>query len=328
MYPIHTILLLLTVAQSIAFGVFRQSTRSSSSALFSESTSGKSTADEESTKLRSNRPFAQPIPANLRRKVQASRRPLGHVVPKHARKAQGGSKGPRLQAQGKAPGLNNPGMLKISAGSAKGRRLDSPEVYLRPMMGKVREAVFSTFTAFGLYDSSVAVRHLDIFAGSGSVGLESLSRGATHCTFVDLAQDCCDCVGRNVKWCNFDPGTQSQVICQDALQILREPFKCGVPVGRTFQIVTMCPPYEEVVYADLLESVANCPCVTDDTVVLIEYPIELGCLPHVIAREDGGAMVGVRNRRYGRTVIAMYVVNPTGRLESAESRPEEFISLR
>ena len=283
---------------------------------------------DDSTKLRSNRPFAQPMPANLRRKIQASRPPLGHVVPQHARKRKGGSRGPQLQPQGqqRAEGLSNPSNLKISAGSARGRRLDSPEVYLRPMMGKVKEAVFSTFTSFGLYDSSVAVRHLDIFAGSGSVGLESLSRGAKHCTFVDLAADCCDCVRRNVEWCNFDPA-QTHVICTDALTALREPYQAGIPVGQTFQLVTMCPPYEEVVYADLLEGVANCPCVTDDTVVMIEYPIELGCLPHVIARDDGGAMVGVRNRKYGRTVIAIYVVNPTGKLESADSRPEEFISL-
>ena len=285
--------------------------------------------NDDDGKLRSNRPFAEPMPANLRRKIEARRPTLGHVVPKQARKVTaGGSKNPRLQAQGKAPGLSNPSMLKISAGSAKGRRLDSPSVYLRPMMGKVREAVFSTFISFGLYDSSLAVRHLDIFAGSGSVGLESLSRGATHCTFVDLSSDCCDCIQRNLALCNFDTD-KSNVVCQDALQVLRDPFQTtSIPVGQTFQIVTLCPPYEEVVYADLLEGVANCPCVTEDTVVLMEYPVELGSLPHVVPRSDGGAMIGVRNRRYGRTVIAMYVVNPTGKLDAAESRPEEFVSLR
>ncbi|KAL7575747.1 hypothetical protein ACA910_003079 [Epithemia clementina (nom. ined.)] len=113
------------------------------------------------------------------------------------------------------------------------------------------------------------------------------------------------------------------------MKVLRDPYRSGaVQVGQSFQIVTICPPYEEVIYADLLDSVANSPCVAEDTVVLIEYPIELGSLPHVVARSDGGAMVGVRNRRYGRTVIAMYVVNPTGKLDAANSRPEEFLSLR
>lgn len=314
------------LAKSGVTSLLAQSGNSSTSENLSSTTT-----DDDTTSLRSNRPFAQPMPANLRRRVRARRPQLGHIVPKHARRSDhGGSQGPQLQAQGKkAPVyLNNPSMLKISAGSAKGRRLNSPNVFLRPMMGKVREAVFSTLSSFGLYDSTTTVRHLDVFAGSGSVGLESLSRGATHCTFVDFAQECTDCIETNLGWCKFNAGLQAQVLCNDALLVLKEPYKAGIPLGRTFQIVTICPPYEEVVYADVLEGVANCPCVTDDTVVMIEYPTELGCLPHVIARDDGGAMVGVRNRRYGRTVIAFYVVNPTGRLNAAQSRPEEFVILK
>lgn len=269
----------------------------------------------------------EPIPANLRRKVQARRPFLGHVVPASNRRQQQGGSGSQLstlQAQGKERGKSNPSMLRIMAGRAKGRRLESPEVYLRPMMGKVKEAVFSTFTSFGLYDS--ACRHLDIFAGSGSVGLESLSRGASHCTFVDLSADCTSTVERNLLLCEFGSEEMGNMVVQgDALAVLQNPQAYGV--AGSFQIITLCPPYEEIVYGDLLESVVNSPAVTDDTVVLVEYPIELKCLPHVIPRQDGGAMIGVRNRKYGRTVIAMYIVNPTGRLENAVSRPEEFVTL-
>ena len=270
------------------------------------------------------------VAPNLRRKVRAPRPSMGHVVPRVAREAaKGGSKNPTLRPQGKARdfGMNNPSNLKILGGTARGRRLDSPEVYLRPMMGKVREAVFSTFTSFGLYDEGVNTRHLDIFSGSGSVGLESLSRGASHATFVDFSQDCCNTVERNAKWCRFEEEGQIRTVCSDYLQALRDPTSVGIPAGTTFEIVTLTPPYEEVVYADLIDGVANSPLVTDDTVVMIEYPVELGCLPHAISRKDGGALVGVRNRRYGRTVIAMYVVNPTGRMEVADSRPEDFIEF-
>jgi len=273
------------------------------------------------------KPKRSATPANLRRKITAKRPPLGHIVPKQVRKqGTGGSANPRLRPQGKAreAGLNNPSMLRIASGTAKGRRLDSPNVYLRPMMGKVREAVFSTLTSFGLYEVD-NTRHLDIFAGSGSVGLESLSRGAVHCTFVDLSEDCCAAVKRNLAWCGFEG--QGHVVCGDALSVLRQPFQAGIPETQTYQIVTLCPPYEEVVYGDLLEAVVNSPAVTDDTIVLVEYPVELGCLPHVVRRENGGAMIGVRNRRYGRTVIAMYIVNPTGKLEVADSRPEEFVEV-
>eukprot|EP00566_Odontella_aurita_P019499 CAMPEP_0113532060 /NCGR_PEP_ID=MMETSP0015_2-20120614/3839_1 /TAXON_ID=2838 /ORGANISM="Odontella" /LENGTH=293 /DNA_ID=CAMNT_0000430959 /DNA_START=263 /DNA_END=1144 /DNA_ORIENTATION=- /assembly_acc=CAM_ASM_000160 len=270
------------------------------------------------------------IPPNLRRKLRASRPAMGHVVPKATRtKGAGGSANPRLRPQGRAreAGMNNPSMLKILGGSARGKRLDSPEVYLRPMMGKVREAVYSTFTSFGLYDEGVSTRHLDIFSGSGSVGLESLSRGASHCTFVDFAAECCNAVERNVQWCGFGEEGTTNIVCADYLQALRDPSSVGLPVGSTYQIVTLCPPYEEVVYADLIEAAANSVLVADDTVILIEYPVELGCLPHVISRKDGGKLIGVRNRKYGRTVIAMYVVNPTGRMEVAGSRPEEFVTV-
>ena len=238
----------------------------------------------------------------------------------------GGSANPKLRPQGKAreAGLNNPSMLKILGGVAKGRRLDSPEVYLRPMMGKVKEAVYSTFTSIGLYNVD-NTNHLDIFSGSGSVGLESLSRGAAHCTFVDLSQDCCAAVERNLSWCKFEE--QGNVVCADALAFLRDPHAHGIPIFQRYQVVTLCPPYEEIVYGDLMEAVANSPVVQDDTIILVEYPVELGCFPHVFDREDGGKLIGIRNRKYGRTVIAMYIVNPTGKLDLASSRPEEFISL-
>jgi 16S rRNA (guanine(966)-N(2))-methyltransferase RsmD len=216
-------------------------------------------------------------------------------------------------------------MLKIFGGTARGRRLDSPNVYLRPMMGKVREAVYSTLTSFGLYD--YPVRHLDLFAGSGSVGLESMSRGAKHCTFCDLSADCCATIARNVEWCQFhtEDGYSTQIVNSDVLQLLRDPYGVGIPVGETFGIITICPPYEEVVYDDLLSAVVNSPVVKEDTIVLVEYPVEIwGAVPHVVAGTSN-TMVGIRNRKYGRTVIAMYICNPTGRIENAESRPEEFL---
>jgi len=269
------------------------------------------------------------IPPNLRRKVRAKRPPRGHVIPRSQKvKGVGGSSNPRLRLQGKAreAGLNNPSNIKIIGGSARGRRLDSPQVYLRPMMAKVKEALFSTLTSFGMYDNGMATRHLDIFAGSGSVGLESLSRGATHCTFVDVSQDCCAAMERNVQWCQFLERDQTQIVCADYLMALREPSSVGISTTVPYDIITLSPPYEEVVYAELLEAVVNSPLVGEDTVVVVEYPVELGNLPHVVPQENGvGAMVGVRNRKYGRTLIAIYVVNPSGNLKVADCRPEEFV---
>lgn len=284
------------------------------------------------------------IPANLRRKVRAKRPTLGHIVPKVVRdrqKKEGGSNAPQLQRQGQIRNENdnNPSMLKVMGGSCRGRRLDSPSaVYLRPMMGKVKEAVFSTLSSFGLYDGSARLRHLDIYAGSGSVGIESLSRGATHCTFVDLSQDCCRCIEANIKKLDrslADARTEGQheqprVVCADAMAALTIPHTAlglSSSPNNTYDLITLCPPYEEVVYGDLLEAAVGSDIVAEDTVILVEYPVELGTLPHVVTARNNTA-VGLRNRRYGRTVIALYVVNPTGRLsDAATSRPEEFVEL-
>jgi 16S rRNA (guanine966-N2)-methyltransferase len=292
---------------------------------------------------------APEIPANLRRTVRAQRPALGHVVPSDARKKTSGGSSPSfLKAQGKFdPTASNPSRLKIAAGTARGRRLDAPNVHVRPMMGKVKEAVYSTLTAFGLYDDTVTTRHLDIFAGSGSVGLESLSRGAAHCTFVDMSRDCCACIQRNLDATGLgDDNTptdatmrdsvtaksvwnpaKARICCTDAFTALRDPAAAGIPEGMTFHIVTLCPPYEEIVYGDLLDAVVSSSLVQEDTVILVEYPIELKCLPPVIVAA-GNTAVGVRNRRYGRTVLALYVINPTGRLPpAASSRPEEFVHI-
>lgn len=271
-------------------------------------------------------------------KITASRPTLGHVVPVKFRDAQkrrteggsGGSKS-RIRAQGKLRDdfVNNPANLKILGGLARGRKLDSPDVYLRPMMGKVREALFSSLYSYGVYDSaststfsvSTKCRHLDVFAGSGSVGLESLSRGATESVFIDFAQNCCDTVMRNVEKCGFN-GKGKAIKC-DALVALRDPASVGIE-GK-FQIITITPPYEEVIYADLIEAVANSPLLDEDTIVVIEYPVELGCLPHSI---ENGKLIGIRNRKYGRTVIGIFVHRPSGRLsEAASSRPEEFVTV-
>ena len=110
-----------------------------------------------------------------------------------------------------------------------------------------------------------------------------------------------------------------------------------------YQIITICPPYEEVVYGDLLEAVVGSETVTEDTIVIIEYPIELlqapksqksnslpvsnhhaYGMPHVVQSKANTA-IGIRNRKYGRTVIAFYIINPTGRYPNADSRPEEFV---
>eukprot|EP00903_Cladosiphon_okamuranus_P017960 g16524.t1 len=224
----------------------------------------------------------------------------------------------RPQGQEREVSINNAARLKVAGGIAKGRRLESPDVFLRPMMAKVKEALFSTLMGFGVFETGDA-RFLDLFSGSGSVGIEALSRGAGHATFVDFAKDCCEVCLRNAYICGFSD--QVKAVKGDVMDVLYNPRKYGLDTP--FDVVTVTPPYEEVVYAELVKALAVSDLVAPDTIVVIEYPVELGCMPHAIG---DGTMVGLRNRRYGRTVVGIWAYLPSGQFgDMLDSRPEEFV---
>ena len=87
--------------------------------------------------------------------------------------------------------------MRIIAGDYKGRRLTSPaDNRVRPTTDKVKEAIFSILTN-EIYGSYV----LDLFAGSGNLGLEALSRGAEHCWFGDSSRDSIKLIRENVLYC-------------------------------------------------------------------------------------------------------------------------------
>ena len=193
------------------------------------------------------------------------------------------------------------GSLRIVGGEARGRRLESPATMLRPMMSKVREAMFSTLVSLGVFQSDVKI--LDAFCGSGAIGCEALSRGAALAAFVDMSPIACEVAERNAKRCGYSDTVAACCTVEDALA--RPHIQ-----GHTFDILALTPPYEEVIYADLLTSVAETRLLNPDAVVIVEYPVELGILPSTYGSQR--QLVGLRNRRYGRTVLAFYVYQPTG----------------
>jgi 16S rRNA (guanine966-N2)-methyltransferase len=99
-------------------------------------------------------------------------------------------------------------------------------------------------------------------------------------------------------------------------------FRTNAGVLGTYGLITLTPPYEEVVYNDLINAVCNSPLVAEDTLVVLEYPEEMGCLPPVLGEDK---LFGVRNRKYGRTVLALYVYRPSRKIDM---RPDEFVSLK
>jgi len=206
-------------------------------------------------------------------------------------------------------------VLRVFGGSAKGRKIRSPEVYHRPMMGKVREALFSMLNDFDVLRSERSA--LDLYAGSGSVCIEALSRGMGSAVFVDYSTESAAVIDENLQSCGF--GTRGRSLCASVEDVLANPSMFGV--DRHVDLITVTPPYEEVDYGELVTSIAQSDCVGEGTFVVVEYPVELRTLPPVIMNR----LIGMRNRRYGRTVIAIYACQPNRDLEP---RHDEFIDLK
>jgi 16S rRNA (guanine966-N2)-methyltransferase len=123
--------------------------------------------------------------------------------------------------------------VRIIAGSRKGARIFAPKgLETRPTADRVREAAFNLLGPYAAEDVNV----LDLFAGSGAMGLEALSRGAAHATFVEHDRDACRTINRNLDKLGLDNAT---VLCQDALTALRADARQGT----RYDLVLLDPPY-------------------------------------------------------------------------------------
>jgi 16S rRNA (guanine966-N2)-methyltransferase len=102
--------------------------------------------------------------------------------------------------------------MRVVAGELRGRRLIAPAGSTRPTTDKVREAVFNALASL---DVVVDARVVDLFAGSGALGIEALSRGAEHCTFVERDRDAVGAIRENLAALGL--GDRGRVVVADAM---------------------------------------------------------------------------------------------------------------
>lgn len=122
--------------------------------------------------------------------------------------------------------------LRIIAGKFKGRILKTPKsASTRPTQGMLREAVFNI-----CQNEIVDARFLDLFAGSGAMGLEALSRGAAHVTFVEQNGQAIACIKENIAALQVEKLTR--IIPRDASRAL------GLLAGEVFDLIYIDPPYD------------------------------------------------------------------------------------
>lgn len=179
--------------------------------------------------------------------------------------------------------------MRIIAGTHRGLALAGPEGgrTTRPTADRVREAVFNLLTNGRLGNVVLSARVLDLFAGTGAFGLEALSRGAAHATFIDADRAACALIRRNLE--RMKAGRRAEVLCRDAVRPGENP-------GAGHDLVFLDPPYRRHLgEAALAAALAGGWLAPGALVVWEEGAAPL--LPPGLAPLD--------QRRYGQTVITL-----------------------
>lgn len=179
--------------------------------------------------------------------------------------------------------------MRVITGSARGRRLETLSGNAtRPTTEKVKESIFSAIQ-FDIEGRRV----LDLFAGSGQLGIEALSRGASGCVFVDRNTEAVQIIRRNLQHTGFS--AVSQVLGTDALTYLTRP-------GDRFDLVFLDPPYGAELLVPALEKVAR--LVNDGGIIVCETEGDTS-LPERVERFSV-----TKTYRFGRICVWLYRYAP------------------
>lgn len=178
--------------------------------------------------------------------------------------------------------------MRIIAGAYKGRKLAPPsDRSVRPTPDRVKEALFSILG--GHVEDAVV---LDLFAGSGNLGLEALSRGARKCYFGDSSRDSIRLIHGNVAHCKAEG--LSHVIQGDYRNVLAQ-------IREKTDIVFVDPPYAERLWEDVLFHLSEKQLMNPDGLIILEHPRELEFPQEIYNFRK------IKEGRYGTVVLSIYM---------------------
>lgn len=147
--------------------------------------------------------------------------------------------------------------MRVIAGTAKGTKLNSiDDISTRPTLDRVKEPLFSI-----IQNNIVESNVLDLFAGSGALGIESLSRGAKHCTFCDKSYKSIQMLKENIQ----------KVRMQEKSTILNVDYKkCLEEQKEKFDIIFIDPPYKMDIAIDSVKRIIELELLAKDGIIIIE----------------------------------------------------------
>lgn len=176
--------------------------------------------------------------------------------------------------------------MRVISGSARGRRLKEPSgMDIRPTADQVKEAMFSILQ----FDIQGA-RVLDMFAGTGQLGIEALSRGAAFAVFCDESAMSQRLVSENLRTCGFE----------DRGQFRRGDVRRLLPSLGKYDIVILDPPYASNLYEDCLKMIIEIDILTEDGIIICESLKERQ-MPELPAD-----FANMKEYRYGKKKLTVY----------------------
>lgn len=154
--------------------------------------------------------------------------------------------------------------MRVIAGKAKRLPLKTIEgLDTRPTTDRIKETLFNM-----LQEDIPGCRFLDLFSGSGGIGIEALSRGAREAVFVENNRKAGACIRENLQFTHLD--AQGQLLIMDVFQAINKLSLNPVP----FDIIFMDPPYNKLLEKDVLTALINTSLIDDNTLLVVEASLE------------------------------------------------------
>ncbi len=178
--------------------------------------------------------------------------------------------------------------MRVIAGKAKGHQLKVPKgTNIRPATDLVRGAIFSILET----TTSNWAQVLDLFAGSGALGIEALSRGAGWVDFVEHEPRCCDIIKQNLEKTKLV--AQAHIYCCSVV-------KAFSFLDKEYSIILMDPPYSNSAIGSVITQLAASRLVGTNTIVVVTHS------PHLSLSSTYGTLNLAKERRHGDSSIAVY----------------------
>ena len=177
--------------------------------------------------------------------------------------------------------------MRVISGKARGTVLKTPDgMQTRPTADRVKEALFSI-----LQFELPGTRVLDLFGGTGQLGIEAISRGAKSAVFVDAGEPACRLIKENLRRAKME--SEGRVIRSDYLQYLSQ-------CRETFDIIFLDPPYAEVFLENAINKISEIDILQSGGIIVAERPAEKALNLEIQGYSQ------TKDYKYGNTVLTLY----------------------